>query len=76
MVTMLLALRLQQAGIDFISAKAVHRPSGTAEAEIVCPTVEAAQVAALWASNEKLPATIRVATPEELEEHRRLQELT
>jgi hypothetical protein len=72
---MLLALRLQQAGINFIEAHAVHRDGGIAEAEIICPTEEDAQRAAVWASGEKLPATIRVATPEQLEEHKRQQEL-
>lgn len=72
---MLLAQRLQAAGLDFLSARARHRPGGTTIEEVVCETeVDAIKVKA-WAAREKLVlVAVRVATTREREEHKKMRE--
>ena len=72
---MLLANRLQAAGLNFLSAKARHRPGGTTIEEIVCETeVDAIKVKA-WANREKLLlVTVRVATSQERADHKKMEE--
>lgn len=72
---MLLALRLQQAGIDFLEAQGIHGERGLRKVEILCPTKDDAKKASDWAQTEGVDAEIRVATEEELEEHKKRQEL-
>ena len=69
---LLLAQRLQAAGMPFLSAKARHRGGDTRIEEIVCETeVDAIKVKA-WAAREKLLlVTVRVATSQEREEFKK-----
>ena len=71
----LLAQRLQAAGLHFISAKARHRGGESKIDEIVCETeVDAIRVKA-WVAREKvLLATVRVATAQERADYRKMQE--
>jgi len=72
---LLLAARLQAAGLNFISAKARHRGGDTKIEEIVCETeVDAIKVKA-WAAREKLLlVAVRVATSQERADYRKAQE--
>lgn len=72
---LLLAQRLQAAGLNFISAKARHRGSETRIDEIVCETeVDAIKVKA-WAAREKLLlVAVRVATSQERADYWKMQE--
>ena len=71
----LLAIDMQKAGLAFISAKAVHSSEGRRIHEIVCETSDDAARANAWAKDSGYDAVARVATEEELAEHRRWQEL-
>ena len=72
---MLLGLRLQAAGLNFLSATARHSRSGTTVEEVICETeVDALRVRA-WAAREKVElVTVRVATAEERERYKKMQE--
>jgi hypothetical protein len=72
----LLGTLLQKAGLAFISAKARHIRNGAVRVdEIVCATHEDAALVDAWAAKEGYPVVARVATPEELAEHKRFEEL-
>ncbi len=67
----LLAIRLQEAGLSFISARATHRAGGLRIDEIVCPTQDDVARVDAWAASEGFPVVARVATAEELADHER-----
>ncbi len=67
----LLAIRLQEAGLSFISARATHKPGGLRIDEIVCPTQADADRVDAWAAGEGFPVIARVATTEEMAGHER-----
>lgn len=67
----LLAQRLQEAGLAFISARATHRAGGLRVDEIVCPTQHDVELVDAWAEREGFPVNARVATAEELADHER-----
>lgn len=71
----LLGQQLQQAGLEFISAKATHRGNGISIASIVCATKEDVDAVHRWAADRHFPVTARVATAEELIEHRKWSEI-
>lgn len=60
-------------GIPFISAKATHR-AGTIEGEVVCETQEQCDRVAERAAHHGWAITARVATPEEVDEHKKWME--
>lgn len=73
---MLLAQRLQVAGLNFLAAKARHRPGGaTSVDEVICETeVDAIKIRS-WAAREKVDlVTVRVATASEREQFKKMQE--
>jgi hypothetical protein len=72
---LLLAQKLQAAGLNFLSAKARHRPSGLRIEEVVCDTEEDVARVKAWATREKVPLVVaRLATKAERETHRKTQE--
>jgi len=72
---LLLAQKLQAAGLDFLSAKARHRPSGLRIEEVVCDTEDQVARVKAWATRERVPLVVaRVATEAEREMHRKMQE--
>lgn len=72
---MLIGMRLQQAGLAFMEAKAVHGADGTRIQEIVCETREDADRVDAWAKqNGHSLFRARVASPEEVAEWRKWQE--
>jgi hypothetical protein len=72
---MLMAQRLQRAGLAFLEVRARHR-NGKAEIdEAVVETVEQQEALTAWCGANDLPVRIaRVATPDELAEYQRWQE--
>lgn len=71
----LLGQQLQQAGLTFISAKATHRSGGLRIDSIVCETRAECEAINSWAADRGYPVVCRVATPDELAEHRKWQEM-
>lgn len=72
----LVGRELQRAGLAFLEAKARHtRDGGIRVDEILCATPEDAALVDAWAAEKGLPAVARVATSEELAEHKRFEEL-
>jgi len=72
---MLLGLQLQRAGIPFMSAKAIHSHDGTSVVAIVCETQEDVDRANTWARENGHSVKARVASPEEVAEWRKWQEI-
>ena len=70
----LLGVRLQQAGLSFMSAKARHRSDGMRIDEIVCKTPSDAAAVTEWAAREGHPVEARVAAAEEIEQWEKFQE--
>lgn len=69
----LLGQALYGAGVPFISATARHGRDGS-QGEVVCETQEQGDAIAVWAKREGWAITTRVATPDEVAEHKRWQE--
>lgn len=73
----ILGQALSGAGVPFIAARAFHRRVGDigtlSEGEVVCETQEQCDAITAWAAREKWNLTARVATAEEVVEHRRWQ---
>lgn len=71
----ILGQALSGCGVQFISAKATHRRAGdigtTMEGEVVCETQEQCDAIAAWAAREGWTLVTRVATVEEVAEHKR-----
>jgi hypothetical protein len=68
-------VRLQRAGIEFISCRARHFRGHILIEELVCPTAEALAKATTWAEKEGFPIVARLATEEEMEAFRKRQEI-
>lgn len=56
----LLAIQLQKAGLNFVSARAVHSRGGMRIDEIVCRTQEDADKVDAWAASEGYPVRATV----------------
>lgn len=69
----LLGQKLQQAGLNFISAKARHHASGMRIDEIVCATSSDVAAVDAWAEKEGYPVKARVATTEELDDYKEVE---
>jgi hypothetical protein len=71
----LLGQALSGAGVPFIAARASHRRAGdigtTSEGEVACETQEQCDAIAAWAERESWNLTTRVATAEEVAEHKK-----
>ncbi len=66
----LIGMQLQKAGIPFLSAKARHHRGMVRIDEVVCETREDADRVDAWAAREGYPVQARVATPDEIAEHK------
>lgn len=69
----LLGPALSGANLPFISAKAKHTASGST-GEVVCETQEQCDAVAAWAAGEGWNVATRVATAEEVADHKYWQE--
>jgi hypothetical protein len=70
----LLGQQLSQAGLTFMSAKALHKKGGIRIDSIVCETQAEAAAIDSWAADRGYPVIARVATPEEVAEYRKWQQ--
>lgn len=74
----ILGVALSGAGVPFIAARAFHRRAGDigtlSEGGVVCETQEQCDAIAAWAKRENWNLTTRVATAEEVAEHKKWSE--